>query len=311
MKAVTRYFRVVLLGAVLCCLAHEVSAQPRVGVVMTGDVPYYRAIHAAFVTGLEKQAARLGRPEIILQRPFPDSIAWSNAARKLIALDVDLIVTYGAPATRAVLEEKSKIPVVYAGVYDPENGSVVGRNLTGCGFRVPLSSFLRYFKRLRQIDSVAVVFSSLEEGAVRQYRELLTLAGRQGIRVTPVDIRRRRDVTKLRTITDGAVLLTGSALAHMWAGDILAVLEQKKIPAADVFPDDGEEGVLITLFSSPAAQGRKAAHMAARILRGEKIEDVAPEVLRETELVVNLQESSRLGVTVPVQLIVEATRVIR
>ena len=79
--------------------------------------------------------------------------------------------------------KKVDIPVVYAGVYDPDNADITGKNVTGCGFRVPLSSLLRYFKRLREIDTLSVVYSGMEEDSVRQRDELQALAGQQNIQV--------------------------------------------------------------------------------------------------------------------------------
>lgn len=283
-----------------------------VGVIMTGDVSYYGAMHQAFVDGLKQRLPSDEEVQFILQRPFPDPIAWSNAARKLIAIEVDLIVSYGAPATHAVLFEKSKIPVVYAGVYEPEKAGIRGRYVTGCGYRVPLSSLLRYFKRIKELNKLRVVYSSTEEDSVRQMAELVTLAKQQKIDLAGVDIRSHGDLKKLKGIgKDNAVYITGSSLAHIWMEDILSLLREKNVPAVDIFPDPAEIGMLITLSHPPGQQGEKAAEIASKIIGGEKPENVAPELLRETELILNLVEAKALGINLPLQLIVEATRVVK
>lgn len=283
-----------------------------VGVIMTADIPYYAAMHQAFVDGLKERLPADEEVQFILQRPFPDPIAWSNAARKLIAIDVDLIVSYGAPATHAVLFEKSRIPVVYVGVYEPGGAEIKGRYVTGCGYRVPLSSLLRYFKRIKDVERLRVVYSSTEEDSVRQMNELASLAEQQKIDISWVDIRSQGDVKKLKNLGMGdAVYITGSSLAHVWMEDILALLEEKKVPAVDIFPDPAEMGLLITLFHPPEQQGASAAEIAAKIIGGEKTENIAPQLLRETELVFNLVEARQLGITLPLQLMVEATRVIK
>ena len=139
--------KIVLCLLVLIAAAPGVlHAEKRIGVIMSGDIPYYGTMHETFVGELTTRLADADRVEIVLQRPFPNPISWSNAARKLIAFDVDLIVTYGAPATQAVIHEKSSIPLIYAGVYEPERAGMTGNNVTGCGFKVPLSSIIRYFK---------------------------------------------------------------------------------------------------------------------------------------------------------------------
>lgn len=277
---------------------------------MSGDIPFYGAIHDIFVSELNRRFAGAEDIEVILQRPFPNPISWSNAARKLIAFDVDLIVTYGAPATEAVIHEKSDIPQVYAGFYEPAKSTVKSNYVTGCGFKVPLSSFLRYFKRLKTINTLGIVFNSLEEDSFLQYQTMRSLADQQNIKTEKIDIRSKEDLGKLETVKSDGVLITGSSLIHLWLDDIVMSFEQKQIPVADIFPDDTESGVLMTLYPPTNSQGEMAAEMASKILLGAKPADISSIIFRETELVFNLVEARHLGIEFPIQLLIEATRVI-
>lgn len=302
-----------ILLAVLFVLsaATDSHAEKRIGVIMTGDVPYYGVMHEVFVSEIKKKFAGVEEVEVVLQKPFPNAISWSNAARKLIAFDVDIIVTYGAPATQAVLHEKSRIPLVYAGLYEPDQAKVSGKNVTGCGFKVPMSSIIRYFKRLKHIETLGIVFSSVEEDSVRQYEEMRGIAALQNIKTEKIDIRSQTGLDQLLEKNPDAVFITGSALSHLWIDDILSILRKKQIPAADIFPDEQESGVLMTLFQPPQAQGQMAADMAAQILRGGKPGNIASHTFRDTELVFNLEEARRFGIDFPIQLLIEATRVVK
>jgi len=307
-----RYLLRLLLSLLFVLVAVADShAEKRIGVIMSGDIPYYSAIHETFVAELNKRFTGGEKIEIIMQRPFPNSLSWSNAARKLIAFDVDLIVTYGAPATQAVVHEKSRIPLVYAGLYEPDKANVADENVTGVGFKIPLSSIVRHFKRLKTVNTLGIVFSSVEEDSVRQYKTIKDLAEQQSIKTDGFDLRSRPDLDTLKTIKSDAVFITGSSLAHLWLGDILAILKKEQIPDADIFPDDSEHGVLVTLYHPPLAQGQKAAEMAEKILHGEKPGNIIPQVYRDTELVFNLVSARHLGITFPIQLIIEATKVIQ
>lgn len=302
-----------LLFIVLFALAvtPDAHAEKQIGVIMTGDIPYYWSIHEALVAELKSRFGPNEKVGIILQRPFPNPMSWTNAARKLIAYDVDLIVTYGMPATQAVLHEKSPIPLVYAGLYEPDSVVVAGSNMTGCGFKIPLSSIIRYFKRLKPLQTLGIVFSSVEEDSVRQYKTMNELLEQQDIKALEIDLRTRADLDLLKTKQLDAVFITGSSLAHLWLDDILAILNKEQIPAADIFPDDSGAGVLMTLGQSPSAQGQMAAEMAAKIIHGAKATSIAPHVFRDTELVFNLLTARHLGITFPIQMMLEATKVIQ
>jgi len=301
----------ILLSVVfILTAAADLHAEKTIGVIMTGDIPYYRAIHQAFVAEINSRFAGSEKIEIILQRPFPNPISWSNAARKLIAFDVDLIVTYGLPATEAVIHEKSRIPLVYAGLFEPENAAIKAKNATGCGFKVPLSSILRYFKRLKTVNTLGILFCSLEEDSVRQFETMQHLSAQQDITTEKIDIRSQADLDKLKATESDVVFISGSSLVHLFLDDIIALLEKERIPVATIFPDDTEAGVLVTLYQPPDSQGQLAAEMAWQILLGTKPADINAYTFRDTELVFNKVEARRLEIDFPIQLLIEATRVI-
>ena len=67
---------------------------------------------------------------------------------------------------------------------------------------------------------------------------------------------------------------------------------------------------MMTLYQPAQTQGKMAAEMAWQILLGAKPADVAAHVFRDTELVFNLLEAKHLGINLPIQLLIEATKVI-
>ena len=302
--------KIILTALFILAAVPNLHAGKRIGVIMTGDIPYYNEIHQALADELNRRFAGKEKIEILLQRPFPNDISWSNAARKLIAFDVDLIVTYGSPATLAAIHEKSRIPLVFAGFYEPEEVTADIKNVSGCGFKVPLSSILRYFKRLKQVSSLGIIFSSVEEDSVRQYKTMLRLTEQQGIKAQKYDIRTKNDLDKLKTKTPDVVFITSSSLIHLWLEEIVTILEENEVPVADILPDTTDTGVLMTLYQPAQEQGEVAAEIAWQILNGAIPVVPAISTLRDTELVFNLVEARRLGIDFPIQLLIEATKVI-
>jgi putative ABC transport system substrate-binding protein len=300
-----------ILPVIFILVAAQISyAGRQIGVIMSGDIPYYDTMHESFVTELNKSFAGEEKIELILQKPFPNPISWSNAARKLIAFDVDLIVTYGFPATEAVLHENSRIPLVYAGLHEPDLSGPTRKNVTGCGFKIPISSILRYLKGLKTLNTLGIIFSSVEDDSIRQYQAMKELADSQSIKTEKIDLRVHADLDGIKRKNLDAVFITGSSLAHLWLDGILSILKKEKVPSADIFPDDSESEVLITLFHPPNMQGQKAAEMATQIMRGTPPGNIPAHTFRDTELVLNLVEARYLGITFPIQLLISATKVI-
>jgi hypothetical protein len=67
-----------------------------------------------------------------------------------------------------------------------------------------------------------------------------------------------------------------------------------------------DKGIVLTLSADPAEQGREAADMAARVIKGE-----SPSAISIEKLIVNLKEATALGFKVPFDILSSATRVIK
>jgi ABC-type uncharacterized transport system substrate-binding protein len=73
----------------------------------------------------------------------------------------------------------------------------------------------------------------------------------------------------------------------------------------------GDKGVILTLAPSAVEQGEAAARITAKLLNGESPAGIAPEMPKLIELVLNLKEATSLGLKPSMDLMSDATRVIK
>jgi len=285
-------------------------AKTIIGVIMPSTTPNGAEVQRAFYEALKAEAPTADI-EIIFQHPFPDGVALGNATRKLVAVGADLLVTYGTTATIAALNEQTKLPLIYSGVYDPDNAPFAGLDLTGCGYKVPLTSLLRYLRELKPINSVCALYSSLENDTVRQVNELTELAKEQRITLIPINIKNGEELDLSQLSKGDALLITGGNVVNQRLPEILAIAQARQQPSISILPDFNASGVTISLFNNPQDQSRKTAQMAAQIMSGRQIREIKPETMRHTELVFNLRGAKSLGVRIPFQLVAEASKVIK
>lgn len=286
------------------------SAENTIGVIMTGDIPYYQELHQAFMAKLGREGYSV-KTQVIVQKPYPDAISLSNAARKLIATDVDAIVVYGAPAAISVVDERTKIPMVYAAVYEPYLSKIRTRNSTGITIKLSLSSLLRYLRGLKQISTLGVVYNGNEEDSLHQFREVSQLAGQYGIRVDGFDLKRHQEAkAKLNGSRVDAILVTGSSVGHLAMPAISEFARERKIPIGS-FLLCRDSKAIVTLATNPVEQGEKAAEKVIKILEGVSPEKIRVETAHEVELVFNFKEATSMGWKLPMDLVTEATRLIK
>ncbi len=286
------------------------SAENRIGVIMTGNIPYYQDLHKAFMVRLGREGIS-AKTEVIVQNPYPDAISLSNAARKLIAADVDVIVVYGASAAVSVLHEQTKIPMVYAAAYEPFMAQIKTRNSTGITAKLSLSRLLRYLRELTQISTLAVIYSGNEEDSLFQFREVSKLASQYGIRIEGVNLSRHQDAkAKLSGIKIDALLVTGSSVVHMAMPVISEFGRERKIPLA-TFMLCRDSHASVALSTSPLEQGEKAAEKVIKVLEGVSPEKIRVETAQDVELIFNFKEAVSMGWKMPMDLVTEATRLIK
>jgi putative ABC transport system substrate-binding protein len=306
------FFPYVFSLMLICMLVFSLpadAADKTIGVIMTGNIPYYKEIHKAFTDALAAEGFGPGKAEIVLQSPYPDPMSWTNAARKLVAIGSDIIVSYGAPATVTTINEASDTPVVFAGVYDPQAVGAAGNNITGISSKVPVASILKNLKNISNYSKLGVVFSSTEKDTVAQANEIRQFEGNIGFNAVMFNVKRIEDSSKISGVD--ALFLTTSCAAMHCVENITGIARQAKIPTASTIGGGENSGIILTIAANPQEQGREAAKLTARILEGAKPSSLPVVQPKKVDMIINLKEANEMGLKVPFDLLTSATKVIK
>ncbi len=286
------------------------SAAPKiVGVIMTGNIPYYKDVHKSFTETLASEGFGPGSVETVIQTPSPETMSWTNAARKLVTVGSTVIVSYGAPATIFAMSETSDIPIVFAGVYDPQAVGVTGKNATGISSKVPVASILKNLKSISNFSTLGVIFNDSEKDTVVQANDVKQLEGTYGFKSTRFNIKKASDTAKIANV-DALFLTTGCAAMHC-VSNITGVARKAKVPTAATIAGGETQGVILTIAADPHEQGREAAKIVAKILRGAKPASIPIEQPKKIDVIINLREATDMGLKVPFDLLTSATKVIK
>lgn len=298
-----------LIVLVAFCLVPASAKAETIGLIMTHEIYDFKKIHESLVANLSKRGYA-DKVTFLTQQPYPDPIALSNAARKLLAADVDIIITYGSAPTVAVLRERPRIPVLYAGVYEPIADGLKNKWATGVCSKFNISSLVRYLRSSKSINTLGVVHYSLEKESTYQLKELEQLSGKYGLKVATLDLKERANLSAiLNDLEADALIITSSLPAGSSLPTILRISSIRKIPTASLMNND-KATAMITLTSDPEEQGRLLADMLIQILEGKSPAEIAPVCCRKIELVYNVKDANRMGLKISMDLVTEATKLI-
>jgi putative ABC transport system substrate-binding protein len=286
-------------------LAVGVTAEAKmVGVIMTGDVLYYQEIHKAFLGAMKGTDV-----QVVLQKPEPEPMAWANAARKLVVLGADVIVAYGAPATLTAMKATTETPIVFAGVYTPEEMNVSGKNATGIGSTVSMRKVLEDLRLIKPFTRLGVVFNKSEKDTILQARDIKKLEVEMGFSTVLLSVRDDMSRDQLKQVD--AIVMTSTCAGMHCVKDLVGVAREQKLVTGSTLSGAEELGIVLTVFSGAEEQGAAVADMVKQVLGGRNVADMPLMEPRVVMKIVNLREAQTLGLAVPQELLKTATRVIR
>jgi len=314
----------ILVGILLlaCCLLPS-PAQAKeqfVAVVVTGDLPRYKAAHEAFVNILRTAGMSEEKLKIYVQTPNPDKMSWANSLRKATGVGADLIVTYGAPVSLFAKSEVQGVPLLFADVYDPvalglvKDLNITGGEISGVSSATPLDALVLHFSKMFPAKKVGVLFSSQEEGSSLQAKKLAELSGKSGFAVVKGDVKSSADLNKVLEGLVGQIdslYVTEGVAINMNLPTVMEFAAGKRWPVFSQIPGLGEQGALINLEADPVEQGQLLGVHAIQVLNGQKVFALPVRVPKKVALVINMKTATALKVAVPPDVLTSAARVIK
>ena len=244
-----------------------------------------------------------------------------SLAAELVSLHVDAIVTHGAPASLALKNATTTIPVVMAISGDPVGSGIVssyrrpGGNITGQAWHFP-DMMAKRLEILREaipnLRRVAILRNPANRQSPSQLLPIEAAARSLTLDLHAVDFRGPTDVEAAfaemaKRRCEGFLMWDDGVLFNHRRA--LAGMALNKRLAGIGFGEFVEAGGLLGYTPNYPAMWRKSAALIDKILRGAKPADLPIEQADRLELVINLRTARTLGVTIPPSLLLRADRV--
>ena len=316
-----------LLVMPLCSDAQWPAKVPRIGMLL-GSAP------DAAAPSLEafRQALReLGYVEgqtIALEYRFADGKVepLPALAAELVQLPVDVIVTWGTPATQAVKDATTTLPIVIGAAFDPVATGLVaslarpGGNVTGVISSIVESNAkaLEVFKEaVPGVTRVAVLWNSANPAARLLLREVEAAARTLGVSLHPVGLSDPIEFESAFTLMarehTGALLVIGDPIFQTHRRRLAEFAIEHRLPTMFDRREYVDVGGLMAYGPSGSYpdQFQRAAVFVDKILKGAKPADLPMELPMYIKLIINLKTAQALGLTIPPTLLFQADEIIR
>jgi putative ABC transport system substrate-binding protein len=316
-----RQFIMLLGGAAawpLAAGAQQAGKIPRIGII--DDAPRWNA----FRHGL-RDLGYLEGQNIAFDYAYGDGVPerLAEAAAALVRRPVDVIATFGTPASFAAKQSTTTIPIVMISIGDPVRAGLVpslarpGGNITGNSVLGPDvgAKRLQILKEvIPTVSRVAFLWNPDNASNVLQFEELQRAAPRLGVTVISVSVGPRIEFetafTAMTRERPDAFAMTGEPFHQTHIAWIIDFMAKNRLRAMYQLTENVRAGGLMSYGASEPDLFRRAAGYVHRILQGTKPADLPVEQPVKFELAVNLKTARALGITLPPGVLALADEVV-
>lgn len=246
--------------------------------------------------------------------------AFPPAAAALVKAGVDLIFTSNEAATRAAMAATQKVPILFTGVGDPVAAGLVTEFAHPGGNVSRVSGLFTELapKRLEILKAavptlrrVWAIYYADDPQSLAATRKAEEAAPRLKLELVARPVRTPEELTRtLKAVRRGDGLIAPDVAALDIPDQILQTSLSARIPVVFGTAFWAGYGALVSYGADYHAQGRQAARLAAKLLRGARPQDLPVEGANKIELAINLKTAKSLGVTIPREILLRADKVI-
>ncbi len=304
--------------------AQQSQKIPRIGVLLPGTPASFSLRTKAFLEGLKDLGHVDGKTIAIEWKWGQDRVeTLPNLAAELVQSHVDVIVTGGTSAAKALKAATRTIPIVMAIIGDPVAAGLVdslprpGGNATGFSIIAPElgSKRLELLKEIvPRLSLVAVLLNSNNPQSQIELRELQAAAQAMGLTLQPTGISTEVGLddafAAMKTAAAQALIVLTDPILFSQRKRIVDLAASNQLPAVYFFQEFAEVGGLMSYGPSDADLFRRASGYVDRILKGAPPSDLPVEQPTKFELFINRKTAHTLGIAIPESFLLRADKVI-
>ncbi len=288
-----------------------------IGITQIVEHPALDATRQGFIDALRDHGYIEGKNITYDIQIAQGNMATANAiAKNLVGKKVDMILAIATPTAQAAVNATKEIPILIAAITDPVGAGLVkslekpGGNVTGTTDRSPVDRQLELEKKLvPNLKRLGVIYNSGEDNSIASVKAIKKEAEKLGIKIVEATVTNSSGVMMAANSLVGKVdaihIPTDNTVVSALEA-VVKVCQDNKIPlfAADI--DSVPRGAIAALAIDYYRLGRQTGEMAYKILQGANPGSMPVESLKDLKLAINKEAASKMGVTLPEDIVSKA-----
>lgn len=214
-----------------------------------------------------------------------------------------LAIAITTPSAQAAFQAVKEVPVIFSAVTDPKGAGLEAKGITGVSDMTPIKKQLELLKQLLPTaKTVGMVYNTGEQNSVVQVEMAKTIAKELGLEIVCTGVSNTNDmpqaIDQILSKSDVFYAHVDNSLATAFS--LLAEkAETANIPIIGAVENYVTDGALATDGIDNYDIGYQTGLMAAKILKGESIDNLPIETVATTNLIISKKVADRFKITVP------------
>jgi putative ABC transport system substrate-binding protein len=256
-------------------------------------------------------------------RRFPEPRTVAAAIRGLLS-EIDILVIWTTYGSIAAKKYATKIPVVFLAVGAPVGIGLVqslnrpGGNMTGVSFEAATETYAKRLQILTEmvpnLRKVAVLRTIGDPNVTFAMVSVVKAAPSLKVDLQLIDIKTADDLPhafdQMNSVGAQALLVISSAVTYGASKQIAELALAHRLPSCSPFREQALAGGLVSLGPDLKVMARQGADLVYKIIKGAKPSELPVEQPSRYELFVNLNAARKFGITLPMDLLGRADKVI-
>lgn len=300
---------VMATGMAACGSSSEKSSgKIKVGVIQLIENGAFNDMKDGFIEELRAKGYTEDKCDIVVKSAQGDTATLNTICQEMVDSRMDLVATIATPATQAMVNMDSDIPVVFISVSAPVAAGVTSnmekpdKNATGTSNAIPVSDIFNLSDSLTPGNKTyGLIYNTGEVNSVNTVKDAKSYLDGKGLKYVEAVVTNSSEIQQAAESLVGsvdAIFVPNDSVVQSGMAQITEITRKNKIPVYACSATTVQSGAFATVAMNDKQIGSQSADMAVEILGGRKVADVPSVVVPASGTVINQNTMEALGVTI-------------
>lgn len=281
----------------------------KVGLVQLADNGAFTDMREGFINKIHELGYTEDQLVVDYKNANGDTGTLNSILQTMVDEQKDMIVTIGTPATQAIVNMNSGIPVFFISVSNPVGAKVItdmntpDKNATGTSNAIPVSEMFKLSDKLTpNRQTYGLIYNTGEINSVTTIENAKKYLDSAGLKYKEAIVTSSSEVQQAAQSLVGGVdafFIPNDSMVQSAMPQVAEIAKKAKIPVYGSSAVMVQSGAFATVSIDDVTIGGITAEMAGKYLKGTPLKQIPAITVSDFTTVINKSTADAIGVTVP------------